>query len=244
MQRFAGSLHLSHQQRVEWSHPVLIQARNDEACATDGRTRDAEIVDALRRGDERAFLAMVKLHHASMLRVASMFVSSAAVAEEVVQEAWLGVLNGLDSFAGRSSLRGWIFSIVTNCAKTRGIRESRSSPFSSFDEPGEDEPAVDPSRFLGPDHPRWPGHWASPPEQWAEDKLLTKEMVAFVHEAIETLPANQRRVITLRDVEGWTSAEVTRALGISEVNERVLLHRARSKVRAALELRMKQEGSP
>jgi RNA polymerase sigma-70 factor (ECF subfamily) len=206
-------------------------------------TVGAETVDALRRGDEGAFLALVKLHHASMLRVASLFVSSSAVAEEVVQEAWLGVLNGLDSFEGRSSLRAWIFGIVTNCAKTRGVREARSSPFSSFDEPADDESAVDASRFLGSDHPRWPGHWASPPEQWAEDKLLTKEMVAFVHEAIEALPPNQRRVITMRDVEGWTSAEVTRALGISEVNQRVLLHRARSKVRAALELRMKQEGS-
>jgi RNA polymerase sigma-70 factor (ECF subfamily) len=220
-----------------------MQARNDEAGTTGRRTGDAETVDALRRGDEGAFLALVKLHHASMLRVASLFVSSSAVAEEVVQEAWLGVLNGLDSFEGRSSLRGWIFSIVTNCAKTRGIREARSSPFSSFDDPGEDEPAVDPSRFLGPDHPRWPGHWASPPEHWPEDTVLTKEMVTFVHEAIEALPPNQRRVITLRDVEGWTSTEVTRTLAISEVNQRVLLHRARSKVRAALELRMKQEGS-
>lgn len=223
---------------------MLMQARNDEGPATRSRTADAEVVDALRRGDEGAFLALVKGHHASMLRVASLFVSSAAVAEEVVQEAWLGVLNGLDAFQGRSSLRGWIFSIVTNCAKTRGVREARSTPFSSFDDADADEPAVDPSRFLGSEHPRWPGHWASPPEQWAEDRLLTKEMVAFVHEAIEALPPNQRRVITLRDVEGWTSAEVSQALAISEGNQRVLLHRARSKVRAAMELRMKQEGSP
>lgn len=221
---------------------MLMQARNDDGSATRSRTADAAVVEALRRGDEGAFLALVTVHHASMLRVASLFVSSAAVAEEVVQEAWLGVLNGLDSFQGRSSLRGWIFSIVTNCAKTRGIREARSSPFSSFDDPDDDEPAVDPSRFLASDHPRWPGHWASPPEQWAEDKLLTKELVGFVHEAITALSPNQRRVITLRDVEGWTSAEVARALGISEVNQRVLLHRARSKVRGALELRMKQEG--
>src|SRR5207253_7956957 len=122
-------------------------------------------------------------------------------------------------------------------------REARSAPFSSFGEPDQDEPAVDPSRFLGADHPRWPGHWASPPEQWAEEKLSTKEIVRFVHEAIETLPSGQRRVITLRDVEGWTSAETCQALGLSEANQRVLLHRARSKVRAALEHRMKQEGS-
>ena len=204
---------------------------------------ELDVAAALRRGDEAAFLALVRRHHGSMLRVAALFVSSAAVAEEVVQEAWLGVLNGIEAFEGRSSLRSWIFGILTNCAKSRGVREARSAPFSSFGEPDQDEPAVDPSRFLGADHPRWPGHWASPPEQWAEETLLTKESVRFVHEAIETLPSGQRRVITLRDVEGWTSAETCQALGLSEANQRVLLHRARSKVRAALEHRMKQEGS-
>src|SRR5262249_52571295 len=176
------------------------------------------------------------------LRVAQAFVSSAAVAEEVVQEAWLGVLNGLEGFQGRSSLRSWIFGILTNCARTRGARESRSAPFSSFGAPEEDEPAVDPSRFLGPEHPRWPGHWASPPEQWAEQKLATRETLEFVRRAIEALPPAQRRVITLRDVEGWDSPETCEALGISEANQRVLLHRARSKVRAKVEEFMR-EGS-
>ena len=203
---------------------------------------DARLVDALRRGEESAFLSLVKRHQSSMLRVAQAFVSSAAVAEEVVQEAWLGVLNGLDGFQGRSSLRSWIFGILANCARTRGARESRSAPISSFASPDEDEPAVDPSRFLGPDHPRWPGHWASPPEQWAEEKLATRETLEFVRRAIEALPPAQKQVITLRDVEGWSSPETCEALGISEANQRVLLHRARSKVRAKVEEFMR-EGS-
>ncbi|MFL5308878.1 MAG: RNA polymerase sigma factor [Myxococcales bacterium] len=203
---------------------------------------EAPLIEALRRGKEEAFLALVQRHQGSMLRVASTFVSSTAVAEEVVQEAWLGVLHGLDGFQGRSSLRSWIFGILTNCARSRGTRESRSAPFSSFGGADEDEPAVDPSRFLGADHPRWPGHWASPPEQWAEEKLATKETVEFVRQAIADLPPAQKQVITLRDVEGWTSTETCEALGISEANQRVLLHRARSKVRARVEEFM-QEGS-
>ena len=203
---------------------------------------DARLVAALRRGKEEAFLALVRRHQTSMLRVASAFVSSAAVAEEVVQEAWLGVLHGLDGFQGRSSLRSWIFGILTNCARSRGVRESRSAPFSSFTAPEEDEPIVDPSRFLGADHPRWPGHWASPPEQWAEEKLANKETLEFVRQAIAELPPAQNQVITLRDVEGWTSTETCEALGLSEANQRVLLHRARSKVRARVEQSM-QGGS-
>jgi RNA polymerase sigma-70 factor, ECF subfamily len=205
-------------------------------------SEEAQLVESLRRGREDAFLSLVQRHQSSMLRVAQTFVSSTAVAEEVVQEAWLGVLHGLDGFQGRSSLRGWIFGILANCARSRGARESRSAPFSSFTAPDEDEPAVDPSRFLGADHPRWPGHWASPPEQWAEEKLATKETLEFVRRAIDVLPPGQRQVITLRDVEGWSSAETCEALGISEVNQRVLLHRARSKVRARVEQLMR-EGS-
>ena len=206
----------------------------------DPGSEDARLVEDLRRGREDAFLALVRRHQSSMLRVAQAFVSSAAVAEEVVQEAWLGVLRGLDGFQGRSSLRSWIFGILTNCARTRGAREARSAPFSSFAGPDEDEPAVDPSRFLGPDHPRWPGHWASPPEQWADEKLATRQTLEFVRRAIEGLPAAQKQVITLRDVEGWSSAETCEALAISEGNQRVLLHRARSKVRARVEEFMRE----
>ena len=202
---------------------------------------DRRVIEALRRGDEHAFLALVNKHHAAMLRVASAYVSSRAVAEEVVQEAWLGVLKGLASFEGRSSLRSWIFGILANCARSRGVREARTTPFSSFADPEEDELAVDPSRFLGSDHPRWPGHWAAPPEQWADEKVLAKQTVRFIGEEIEKLPPAQRQVVTLRDVEGWNSAEICAALGISEGNERVLLHRARSRIRAALERRLGEE---
>ncbi|MFL5363345.1 MAG: RNA polymerase sigma factor [Myxococcales bacterium] len=196
---------------------------------------DAPVVAALRAGDEKAFLALVHSLNAPMLRVASVYVSSRAVAEEVVQDAWLGVLKGLSAFEGRSSLRRWIFGIVTNCARSRGVREARSTPFSAMGPAEDDEPAVDPGRFLPPDHPRWPGHWSEPPTAWAEDQVLNKESLGVVEAAIALLPVNQREVITLRDVLGWTSEEVCESLGISEGNQRVLLHRARSKVRAALE---------
>jgi RNA polymerase sigma-70 factor (ECF subfamily) len=196
---------------------------------------DARVIAALRAGDEKAFLALVQSLNAPMLRVASVYVSSRAVAEEVVQEAWLGVLKGLAAFEGRSSLRRWIFGIVTNCARSRGVREARSTPFSAMGPAEDDEPAVDPGRFLPPDHPRWPGHWSQPPTAWAEDQILNKESVAVVDAAIGRLPVTQREVITLRDVLGWSSEEVCESLGISEGNQRVLLHRARSKVRAALE---------
>jgi RNA polymerase sigma-70 factor, ECF subfamily len=228
---------------VHWSTNFLGGALEGLPAELPGTTsEEARLIDALRRGEESAFLALIQRHQSSMLRVAQSFVSSAAVAEEVVQETWLGVLRGLDGFQGRSSLRSWIFSILANCARTRGARESRSAPFSSFTSREEDEPAVDPSRFLGPDHPRWPGHWASPPEQWAEEKLATRETLEFVRRAIEGLPPAQRQVITLRDVEGCSSPETCQALGISEGNQRVLLHRARSKVRAKVEEFMR-EGS-
>jgi len=217
----------------------------DETVAAARAVLDEEpALAALRAGDEQAFLALVRQLYPAMLRVASIFVSSRAVAEEVVQEAWLGVLKGLGGFEGRSSLRRWIFGILTNCAKARGVREARSVPFSSLGAEGDDEPAVDPSRFLPPDHPRWPGHWSEPPVAWAEEKLIQRESVRAAQRAIEQLPRNQREVIVLRDVEGWESPDVCEALGISEVNQRVLLHRARSKVRAALEQHFQAEGRP
>jgi len=207
----------------------------DDQRSAEASADDARLVAALRAGDEKSFLALVQSLNAPMLRVASVYVSSRAVAEEVVQEAWLGVLKGLAAFQGRSSLRRWIFGIVTNCARSRGVREARSTPFSAMGPAEDDEPAVDPGRFLPPDHPRWPGHWSQPPTAWAEDQVLNKESLAVVDAAIARLPVNQREVITLRDVLGWTSEEACESLAISEGNQRVLLHRARSKVRAALE---------
>ncbi|TMB29274.1 MAG: sigma-70 family RNA polymerase sigma factor [Deltaproteobacteria bacterium] len=208
----------------------------DDLRAAAASAEDARILDALRAGDEKAFLALVQSLNGPMLRVASLYVSSRGVAEEVVQEAWVGVLSGLPRFEGRSSLRRWIFGILANCAKSRGAREARSTPFSDMGpRDDEDEPAVDPSRFLPPDHPRWPGHWSAPPTAWADEQVLNKESLAVVEVAIAQLPMNQREVITLRDVLGWNSAEVCESLGLSEGNQRVLLHRARSKVRGVLE---------
>lgn len=178
-----------------------------------------------------------------MLRVAMMYVSTRAVAEEVVQEAWLGVFKGLDRFEGRSSLKTWIFRILTNTAKTRGEREGRSVPFSSLGDDDQDEAPVAIDRFLGAEH-RWGGHWASAPRNprdVPEERLLASETRARIAAAIETLPANQRTVITLRDVDGFDADEACEILGISEVNQRVLLHRARGRVRAALEQYLDEE---
>jgi RNA polymerase sigma-70 factor, ECF subfamily len=207
--------------------------------------RAAEDVDlaALRAGDERAFLALVTRHHGAMLRVARLHVSSQAVAEEVVQEAWLGVLKGLRLFEGRSSLKGWILSICANTAKARGVREARSVPLSSLaaDDEQDDAPTVDADRFRG-EGDVWAGHWARPPAAWQDEQLASAEAARAVKEAIAQLPTSQRTVITLRDVEGLESSEVCDLLGISEGNQRVLLHRARAKVRAAVEARL-AEGS-
>jgi RNA polymerase sigma-70 factor, ECF subfamily len=195
---------------------------------------DAQLVDGLRARDEAAFARLMRMYGAGMLRVAGMYVSSRAVAEEVVQEAWLGVLKGIDRFEGRSSLKTWLFRIVSNTAKTRGVREARSAPFSSLPD---DEASVSPDRFLGADS-RFPGHWALPPGSWAgvpEDRLLATETLALIARTIERLPPSQRAVLTLRDLEGLSADEVCNALDLTETNGRVLLHRARAKVRAALE---------
>ena len=196
------------------------------------------LLQALREGDEAAFVALVDRYHARLVRLALLYVSDRAVAEEVAQETWLGVLQGLERFEGRSSLRTWLFRILTNRAKTRGVREARSVPFSAAwsaeDEPG--EPAVAPERFLPPEHPEWPGHWAAAPaDPLPEERLLANETQAVIRAAIAALSPAQREVITLRDVEGWSADEVCNALAISETNQRVLLHRARSRVRSALE---------
>jgi RNA polymerase sigma-70 factor (ECF subfamily) len=198
---------------------------------------ESQLVAALRAGDEAAFMHLVELYGPSMLRLARMFVRSEAVAEEVVQEAWLGVLRGIDRFEGRSSLRTWIFRIVANTAKTRGERERRSVPFSALAGEEDGGPAVAPERFQGPDG-RFPGGWASFPEPWdevPEQRLLSQETRGVVDRAIAALPDGQRAVITMRDVVGCSSEEVCNVLELSETNQRVLLHRARSKVRGALE---------
>jgi RNA polymerase sigma-70 factor (ECF subfamily) len=199
---------------------------------------ERELIAALRRGDERAFAALIDACHPALLRVAMAHVPSRAVAEEVVQETWLGVLRGLDRFEGRCALKTWIFRILTNIARTRGAREQRAVPFSALAATeGVDEPSVDPERFFPADHPLLPGHWSLPPTRWQtpEQQLLSGESQRVVLAAIADLPPAQRTVIGLRDIDGWPAREVCEALGISEGNQRVLLHRARTKVRAALE---------
>jgi RNA polymerase sigma-70 factor, ECF subfamily len=200
----------------------------------DPAAADAALLERLRAGDEAAFEALVVRHYATMLAVAQTYVKGRAVAEEVVQEAWLGVIKGLDRFEGRSSLRTWILSILVNQAKTRGVREARSVPFATLE--GE-EPAVDADRFRGP-HESYPGHWRAFPGDWgrsAAAAVQDRETLRVVMKAIADLPATQQTVIRMRDVEGYSSEEVCAALDVSEANQRVLLHRARSRVRAALE---------
>ena len=208
------------------------------STAVGSPTDELELVLALRAGDEDAFTKLVNRYQSSMLRVALTYVGSRAVAEEVVQEAWLGVLNGIGRFERRSQLKTWIMRIVVNRAKRRGSEEARSVPLSVTQPAREDlGPSVDPDRFRGPDDP-WAGHWRSSPPNWAampEPRLLSREMLNEVRRALEGLPEKQREVITLRDVLGYSGAEVCNVLTISETNQRVLLHRARSRVRAAVE---------
>lgn len=212
---------------------------NEPSGANAPQDRELE---ALRAGDEEAFLKLVNLHHGAMVRVASMYVKSAATAEEVVQETWIGVLRGLHQFEGRSSLRSWIFGILVHCAKARAIRDGRTVPLSSLQIAEEDDegPSVPGDRFLD-DEQRWAGHWAEPPSPWPDTRVESREMIAFVQEAMAMLPGAQRTVMSLRDVDGWDSEEVCELLGISDGNQRVLLHRARSKVRGYLEQKLGRE---
>ncbi|HTG46802.1 MAG TPA: RNA polymerase sigma factor, partial [Actinomycetota bacterium] len=190
-----------------------------------------------RAGDEDAFMRLVTALSPSMRRVARMYVATDAVADDVVQDAWLGVLRGLDGFEGRSSLRTWIFRIVVNIAKTRGQREGRSVPFASLAGDDLDEPSIDPSAFFGPEDPG-AGGWSSLPFDWRgmpEARAEGAETIRVIGRAIAELPPLQAEVIRLRDVQGWTSEEVRNALDLTETNQRVLLHRARARVRRALE---------
>ena len=168
-----------------------------------------------------------------MLRLALAHVESRAVAEEVVQEAWLTVLRSLDRFERRSALRTWVLGIVVNLARSRARAERRAVALSS--ETG--APSVDPGRFLAPDHPRWPHHWAVEPVRWRtpEDELLAVETRKVILDAIGALPAAQREVLVLRDLEELTGAETCNILALTDTHQRVLLHRARARVRNALE---------
>jgi RNA polymerase sigma-70 factor, ECF subfamily len=206
------------------THPVV---QDDEA-----------LIAALRRGDADAFATLIDRHSRAMIRVALAYVPTRAAAEEAVQETWIAVMRGIDGFEGRSSLKTWIFRILTNVAMRIGPRERRSMPFSALAE-AEDTgaPSVDPDRFLPADHATFPGHWAVMPTPWPtpEEGVLGGETRDVIAAAIAELPAAQRTVIALRDVEGWSSQEVREALEISAGNQRILLHRARNRVRNAIE---------
>lgn len=202
---------------------------------------EANLVRALREGDEAAFRDVYERFDRPLRRLARTYARSDAVAEEIVSETWLAVIRGIDGFEERSSLKTWVFRILVNVARTRAKREARSIPFSSAlpaDVGGRGEDlGVDPDRFFPPDHDRWPGHWRLGPAPWGipDERLLAKELRSVILEAVDELGDAQREVLTLRDVAGWDSKDVCNALGISEVNQRVLLHRARSKVRSAVE---------
>ena len=199
---------------------------------------EAKLVDQLRAGDAEAFARIVQEWSPSMLRLARSHVSTDASAEELVQETWLAVIRGLAGFEGRSSLRTWVFRILSNQAKTRGVREARTVPWSSL-AVDEDGPTVDPDRFRGAAD-TWPGGWtpAGAPGPWEptpESSVIAGEIRGLLRTALQHLPERQRVVVTLRDVHGLTSDEVCDVLGLSAENQRVLLHRGRARLRASLE---------
>ena len=194
-------------------------------------TADLALAERLRERDESAFVELVEKLTPSMRRVARMFVSSDAVADDVVGDAWLAVLQGIEGYEGRASLRTWIFRILVNIAKTRGQKEARSVPFAALAGDDLDEPAFDPTAF------DTTGHWSTLPFDWRglpEERVASSETLAVVARTIDDLPPLQAEVIRLRDVLGWSSEEVRNALDVSDTNQRVLLHRARAKVRAAV----------
>jgi RNA polymerase sigma-70 factor (ECF subfamily) len=221
---------------------VLMDEGHDKTASRDKipsvavSPEESRLIESLRAGDEAAFVSLVEQYHEALVRQAMVYVSARGIAEEVVQETWIGVLRGIHGFEARSSLKTWIFRILMNRAKMRAIHEGRYVAFSSLDG---DEPAVDADRFEPADDPQWANWWKDYPQNWdeiPEGKLLSDETRQQIEQAIEALPTNQREVITLRDVQGLTCDEVCQLLEISRENQRVLLHRARSKVRRALEL--------
>ena len=204
----------------------------------DAKLDEMILLDLLRQRDEMAFTQLVEQYHASLVRLARLFVHDERVAEELSQETWIAVLNGVDQFEGRSSLKTWIFTILTNKAKTRSRGENRTFVFSDFEEEIFESSTVPPERFRDASAGASVNHWAVKPSSWAgipEEKVLSEETLRLIRRTIEGLPDNQRAVITLRDIEECSSQEICNILGISESNLRVLLHRARARVREALE---------
>lgn len=220
-------------------HQTVLEKPQVGTGSSGASADDWHLIGLLREGNEEAFVSLIDRHYSHMLPLAMIYVATRVVAEEVVQETWVAVLEGIHRFEGRSSLKTWIFRILTNRAKTRAQREGRSIPFSSIADMQLDdtESAVDPDRFRHQGE-KWAGGWVSFPATWEElpeERVLSQETRNCIEKAIATLPPNQREIIILRDMEGWSAEETCHALNISEGNQRVLLHRARSKVRGALE---------
>lgn len=209
-----------------------------ESAAEAQDTADAVLLERLRQGDEQAFQLLVGLWAAPMLRLALTQTRMRAVAEEAVQDTWLAVLQGIGGFEGRSSLKTWVFRILVYTARAKAERERRVPPLTDLVAQSADGRAVPEERFLSPEHPRWPGHWSEPPRAWArvpDEAALDAELGRQIRTAVDALPERQRAVLTLRDVEGWSAEEVCTVLALEPGNQRVLLHRARSSVRARLD---------
>jgi RNA polymerase sigma-70 factor (ECF subfamily) len=218
---------------IRWTRVNARTAGRDQRSLARSSSTDRRLVARLRAREESALLELIRRYHGVLMRVALVLLPNRAIAEEVVQDTWTCVIDGLGSFEGRSSLKTWICRILANRAKTRLIREGRSVPFSALRRSDSDEPAVDPARFFSD------GRWADPPRGWTEETpeklLMQKEAMGCLERALQELPPSQRAVVTMRDVEGFDSEEVCNVLNIRETNQRVLLHRARSKLRRALE---------
>jgi RNA polymerase sigma-70 factor (ECF subfamily) len=198
---------------------------------------DERLVARLRAGEEAAFEGLVCRYHGEMIALARSYVRTREVAEEVVQETWLAVLQAIDRFEGRSTLKTWVFRILVNTAMTRGGREARTMPFSSLDFEDDEGPSVDADRFISSGQ-SGAGHWRAEPGDWGvlpEERLLGSETIAVVKRAVEQLPQRQAQVIAMRDIAGFSPADVSATLGLTRGNQRILLHRARSRVRRALE---------
>ncbi len=226
---------MTEQMQTVATSPTTILPLCERGQIADGRRQEKNLVEALRAGDERAFEGLLEQLSTSMLGLARSILSDREMAEDVVQETWLAVIRGLERFEGRSSLKTWIFSILINVARTRAKRERRTIAFSSLSEIESpvDKLAAAAERFSDDRHA-----WMSPPRRWKqtpEDGLLSREAVTMIRKALQSMPPRQAEVVTLRDIEGWSAEEVRQVLGLTEANQRVLLHRGRTKVRKALE---------
>jgi len=225
--------------------PLLFGESTTVSTGTPPSQAERTLLARLRAGDEGAFDELVNKHHGALIRMALGHVADREVAEEVVQDTWIAVIEGLSRFEGRSSLRTWIFGILIHKAKDRGVREKRHTTFSAFESYEDDhDEAIDPSRFQ--QSGEWAGHWAFPPQPWDDqtpEKLLaSQQAVSAMNQAIEALPGNLKEVLILRDVDGLESQEVCELLKITETNLYVRLHRARERVRRAVEVYL--EGAP